>query len=549
MSDSTDTVSRAAPEYSITLSFTDLDDLYGELAPFLAHEGMFIPIATPQPVGTKLDFDLVAEAEGVRIAGRGEVVWVVGRLGSHPAGMAVRFDLLAAESPETLATLVKRREEAGEPVFDLHRGEKPSQEAETAPGETDTEPAEAAGATPELERMLEEVRASEEEALALRRSLERELEEAKTSLAELQAELDQERNGPETVTRSELDETRDRVTELEGVHKELERARAEAAAPGEELEAARRRVAELEKELEGARERGDELETAQGRIAELETELEAARGRNAELTGELEATRAEAEGPRQELAETRAGLERVEVELAEAAERVEKLEAELEEAAGRIAELEPEAEKAGQLEAARVASEERVGALEDEVHEATRRRAEAEERLGTLQSDLAAAERARDEALEEARDGAEALTAARAELDEAKSHAAERANLARQLEQEKESTARLQLLVERVRSEHATLQEELVAAQTALAKSQQQKQGLRSQLEELRVIEVSGDELRAGDEAEEAFSQVYESEEVAPPAGLRSRGRLIAVALIAALAGAAAAYLALSLLG
>lgn len=84
----------------------------------LSHEGMFVRIIDPEPEGTQVGFSFDLGEGGV--SGIGEVVWARERYEGpgRPPGMAVRFEVLDAESRRAVSEAVGD-DETGEPIRGL----------------------------------------------------------------------------------------------------------------------------------------------------------------------------------------------------------------------------------------------------------------------------------------------------------------------------------------------------------------------------------------------------------------------------------------------
>jgi uncharacterized protein (TIGR02266 family) len=449
-----------AAESTIKIGFDDFRTFLKDFSANLALKGMFVEAAEPQPPGAEVAFKLSLKDGHPLVEGRGVVAWSRAAGGkAETAGMGIRFLGLKPVSERLVRRIVEERTKAGLELFDLNQ-ESPAGQDGISKGDAAGPEMQAAGRGESDAEEIESLRAEIE---GLKRDQAEELgrwqakiEAAQEAEADLNTRLRDSLTHVVTVSESRdslagqlrfAEESqrgdRRRLEELEEVRAKLE----------QEVEEQRSEVARWTEEAVAANTGREALECQK---RSLEEEIETERGKAESLASEVEDAQAT-------LSVEKTARESLEKELLEARAALEKLEAEADTTETALRES---------LEQTRADLEKERGRVE----ESSAKAGELEKKVEDLRSELGE--------IQLQSEGLQAETVSlRTELDWLKGRHDE---MKVQAAARRKAAAHAEELFERVRAEHASNQNDLVEAQTALGEVADLERRLADKLEEVR---------------------------------------------------------------
>lgn len=450
-----------AAEHAIDIGFENFRTFLKDFSANLALRGMFVETAEPQPPGAEVVFKLSLRDGHPLVEGRGVVAWSRAARGkAETAGMGIRFFGLSPGSERLVRRIVEERTKAGLRLFDLDEesagGRDRVPEGDAAGTDTQTA-ARSESDADEIESLRAEIERLKLEQAEERRHWQAEIEAAREAEADLSTRLRDSLSRVVTVSEARdafaaqlrvADESqqrdRNRLEELEEKRAKLE----------QEVEEQRSEVARWSEEAVAANTGRGALEC---RLTSLEEEIETERGKAVKFASDAEEVQAT-------LSVEKIARESLEKELLEARAALEKLEAEAVAAETALRES---------LEQARADAEQERGKVEQSSAKAD----ELERKLEVLRSELGEIQGQSEAFQAETASIHTELGRLKSRHDEMKVQAAAR----------RKAAAHVEKLVERVRAEHASLQNDLVEAQTVLGEVVDLENHLPDELEEVRA--------------------------------------------------------------
>ncbi|MFQ5527163.1 MAG: PilZ domain-containing protein [Thermoanaerobaculia bacterium] len=479
-----------AAEYAINLGFDDFRTFLKDFSANLALEGMFVEAAEPQAPGTEVALELGLRDGRPLVEGRGLVAWSRAASGkAETAAMGIRFLDLDPRSERLVRRIVEERTKAGLGLFDLDQ--------EPSAGRDRVSEEDAAGAgtqaagggesdAGEIESLRAEIENLKREQAQKRKRWRAELEAARQAEADLNSRLSESLSRVVTISESRdalagqlhfTEEShrpdRHRLEELEEERKKLEQA----------VEEQKSEVARWTEEAVAANTGREALESQK---RSLEEEIEAERGKAEKFASEVEDAQAT-------LSVEKTAKESLEKELHEAKAELEKLEAE--------------------ADATETALRENLEQAFADLEESSAKAGELETEVESLRSELGEIQ-GQSEAFQ-----AE-MASIRTELEELKSRHDE---MKAQAATQQEAAARAEKLVERVRTGHASLQDDLLEAQTALGEVADYERRLADELEPADELEEVRPEVFTPPPPEADSDELPESEDAPAPSKLKVR--------------------------
>ncbi|MDH3746069.1 MAG: PilZ domain-containing protein, partial [Acidobacteriota bacterium] len=442
-----------AAECAINIGFDDFRTFLKDFSASLALEGMFVVAAEPQRPGAEVAFELTLSDGHPLVKGRGVVAWSRATSGKAvTAGMGIRFLDLDTRSERLVRRIVEERTKAGLGLFDLDQkpsaGQDLDSEGDAAGPETEAAPG-GESDTGEIESLRAEIEKVKREQAKERRRWQADLEAARDAEADLNSRLSASLSRVVTISESRdalmgqlhfTEEThrrdRDRLDKFDE-----ERAKLEQAAEEQKSEVARW--------TEEAVEANTGREALESQKRSLEEEIEVERGKAEKFASKVEDAQAT-------LSAEKTAKELVDKDLHEAKAALESL--------------------AAKADATETTLRERVEQASADLEESSSKAGELEKEVESLRSELGEIQ-GQSEAFQAK------MASIRTELEQLRSRHDE---MKAEATTQKEAAARAEKLVECVRAGHASLQDDLAEAQTALGEVADLERRLGDELEEVR---------------------------------------------------------------
>ncbi|MCP4200759.1 MAG: TIGR02266 family protein [bacterium] len=442
-----------AAEHAINIGFDDFRTFLKDFSANLALKGMFVETAEPQPPGAEVAFKLSLRDGHPLVEGRGVVAWSRAASGkAETAAMGIRFLDLDPRSERLVRRIVEERTKAGLGLFDLDQepsagGDRVCEGDAAGPGTQAAAGGESDAG--EIEILRAEIEKLKREQAEERRRWQAELEAAREAEADLNSRLSDSLSRVVTISESR-DALVDQLRFTEESHRRdrhrLEELEEERAKLEQAVEEQKSEVARWTEEAVAANTGREALESQK---RSLEEEIETERGK-------AEKSASEAEDAQATLSVEKTARESLEKELLEVRAALEKLEAE--------------------AHATETALRESLEQARADLEESSAKAGELERKVEDLRSELGEIQGQSEAFQAETASIRSELERLKSRHDETKVQAAAR----------RKAAARAEKLVERVREEHASLQNDLVEAQTALGEVADLERRLADELEEVR---------------------------------------------------------------